>query len=127
MNERSQLISRLQVDAKYRAAYIRSKLDILIPSQIRALRGESTQKELGIAVDMKQSHISAMETPGSVNFNLEALVRLASVFKLGMMVKFVPFSEMLAWENSYPKMASILCDSSGFRLSQSRERDVSSW
>src|SRR5687767_14990650 len=101
VSDRSNLISRLLVDGDYRASYIRSKLDVLIPSQIRALRGEMTQKELGKAAEMKQSRISAMETPGAVNFNLETLVRLASTFKVGMVVKFVPFSEMLGWENQY--------------------------
>src|SRR5258708_34839258 len=50
---------------------------------------------------MKQSRISAMETPGRVNFNLETLVRMAATLNVGLMVKLVPFSEMLGWENSY--------------------------
>jgi len=50
---------------------------------------------------MKQSRISAMETPGKVNFNLDTLVRMAATLNVGMMVKFIPFSEMLGWENEY--------------------------
>jgi hypothetical protein len=50
---------------------------------------------------MKQSRISAMETPGAVNFNLETLVRIASTLKVGLVVRFVPFSEMLRWENGF--------------------------
>lgn len=101
MNDRSNTISRLQSDQDFRAGYIRSKLDVLIPAQIRALRGEMTQGELGGRVDMKQSRISAMETPGAVNFNLETLVRIAAAFKVGLAVKFVPFSDMLRWENHF--------------------------
>jgi len=42
-----------------------------------------------------------METPGAVNFNLETLVRIASTLKVGLVVRFVPFSEMLRWENEF--------------------------
>jgi hypothetical protein len=42
-----------------------------------------------------------METPGAVNFNLDTLVRVASALKVGLVVKFVPFSEMLRWENEF--------------------------
>ncbi|MHB8302597.1 MAG: hypothetical protein ACYDC6_07155 [Acidobacteriaceae bacterium] len=32
---------------------------------------------------------------------LETLARLAATFKVGLVVKFVPFSEMLQWENGF--------------------------
>ena len=86
-----------------RKAAIKAIQSVLISSQIRALRLKSkmTQSGLGKVAKMKQSRISAMETPGAVNFNLETLVRLASVFNCGLVIKFVSFSEMVEWENSY--------------------------
>ena len=103
MSEKSKLINRLVNEKEYRAAYIRAKLDVLIPSQLRALRlgQEKTQKILAVEAEMKQSRISAMETPGKVNFNLETLVSLAATFKVGLVVKFVPFSALLRWENEF--------------------------
>jgi transcriptional regulator with XRE-family HTH domain len=103
MNDRSKLISRLLNEKDYRAAYIRAKLDVLVPSQLRALRlrQNKTQPVLAEMAGMKQSRISAMETPGRVNFNLDTLVRMAASLNVGMQVKFVPFSEMLNWENEY--------------------------
>jgi transcriptional regulator with XRE-family HTH domain len=103
VNARSKTINRLVEERDYRTAYIRAKLDVLIPSQLRALRlrRELTQPVLAETAGMKQSRISAMETPGKVNFNLETLVRLAATFGVGLIVKFVPFSEMLRWENEY--------------------------
>ena len=86
------------------AHYIRGKLNVLIPSQIRALRlkrDEMTQKELAELADMAQPRISAMERPGETTFNIDTLVRLAAAFKVGLRVEFVSFSEMLAWENSF--------------------------
>jgi hypothetical protein len=50
---------------------------------------------------MLQPRISAMEKPGAINFNIETLVRLAAAFKVGLIVKFVPTSEMLDWENGF--------------------------
>ena len=107
MSDRQKILSRLIADRDYRAAYIRAKLDILIPSQLRALRLrlDKTQPELAQMADMKQPRISAMETPGLVNFNRETLVRMAATHNVGLVVKFVPFSEMLAWENSYSQDA----------------------
>lgn len=107
MSDRQKIISRLIADRNFRADYIRAKLDVLIPSQLRALRmrENKTQPELAQMADMKQSRISAMETPGLVNFNRETLVRMAATHSVGMVIKFVPFSEMLEWENSYSQDA----------------------
>ena len=50
---------------------------------------------------MKQPRISAMERPGEIKFSLETLIRMAAAHKVALQVKFVPFSEMLDWENNY--------------------------
>lgn len=103
MSERSRWIARLTENIDARNSYVRAKLDVLLPAQIRALRlrREWKQAELANEAGMKQSRISAMETPGAVNFNLETLVRVAAAFKVGLIVKFVPFSEILSWENRF--------------------------
>jgi transcriptional regulator with XRE-family HTH domain len=107
MSERSNLINKLRTNWDSRAAYIRAKLDVLIPSQLRALRLRQpmTQAVLADEAGMKQSRISAMETPGKTNFNLETLVSLAATFRVGLVVKFVPFSGMLRWENEFSQDA----------------------
>lgn len=108
MNGTSKRIAKLLKDAASRASYIRAKLNVLIPSQIRALRlrrDDMTQKQLAELADMAQPRISAMERPGETNFNIDTLVRLAAAFKVGLKVQFVPFSEMLAWENDYSQDA----------------------
>ena len=104
MSDRSQLISKLKTEQKSRAAYIKAKLGVLVPSQIRALRLKSNmprQQDLAEAAHMQQSRISMFETPGSANVTLDTLARLAAVFKVGLLVKFVPFSETLRWENAF--------------------------
>jgi transcriptional regulator with XRE-family HTH domain len=103
MSDRSKLINRLISERDFRADYIRAKLDVLIPSQLRGLRrrDDLTQPQLAEMAGMKQARISAMETQGRVNFNRETLVRMAATYGVGLIVKFVPFSEMLEWENNY--------------------------
>ncbi len=103
MSSRSQTISKLLTKRSSRESYIRAKLNQLIPSQIKALRlkQEWTQEQLGEESEMKQARVSAMEKPGEVAFTLETLIRLASAFRVGLQVRFVPHSEMLKWDNSY--------------------------
>jgi len=103
VSERSSLISRLAADFKTRAAYINAKVTTLVPSQIRALRLRSEtprQPDLARAAGMHQSRISMLETAGA-NPTLGTLSEIASALKVGLKVQFVPFSEMLDWENSY--------------------------
>ncbi len=104
MSERSKTIFKLKADKKARWAYIKAKLGVLVPSQIRALRLTSNmprQNDLAKEAAMQQSRISMLERPGEANVTLETLAWLAAVFKVGLVVKFVPFSEMLRWENAF--------------------------
>ena len=103
MNERSKMISKLIKGRDTRESYIRSKLSVLLPAQIRSLRlrREMKQAKLGIEAQMKQGRISILERIGEVSFSIETLIKLAAAFRVGLMVKFVPMSEMLAWENSF--------------------------
>ena len=103
MNARSKKISKLKNDPKFRASYLRAKLNVNVPSQVRALRLRQGLTQIAFAeeIGMKQSRISAMESPGATNFNLETLIRLAAAYKVGLIIKFAPFSEVLDWENRF--------------------------
>ena len=105
--DRTIRVSKLLNDRKSRASYIKAKLGVLVPAQIRALRLNSTspampkQNDLAREADIHQSRISMFETPGTANMTLETLAQLASALRVGLVVKFVPFSEMLRWENDF--------------------------
>ncbi len=107
MNDRSSRISRLLHSQKSRASYIKSKLAVLIPAQIRCLRLRTSspplpyQRDLAREADMHQSRISMFETPGAANFTIDTLAKIAAALKVGVIVQFVSFSEMLRWENSF--------------------------
>jgi transcriptional regulator with XRE-family HTH domain len=60
-----------------------------------------TQKDLESATGMRQSRISAIETPGATNPSIDTLARLAAAYKVGMIVKYAPMSEVVRWENRF--------------------------
>lgn len=108
MSDRLQAISKLQENRDTRESYVLAKLRTLVPAQIRALRFKSDmprQADLARAATKQQSQISDYETPGAANVTLETLARLAATFKVALVVKFVPFSEMRDWENSFSQDA----------------------
>jgi transcriptional regulator with XRE-family HTH domain len=103
MSYRVKTISKLLAEGASRRDYIKAKLAQAIPSQIRALRlrEEWTQKRLGDEAEMKQARISAMESPGEVNFTLETLTRIAAALKVALWVEFISYSELVRRESSY--------------------------
>lgn len=104
MKERSTFLDKLINDYNYRLAYIKAKVGVNIPSQIKAMRRRRdnlSQEALAKEAGKRQSQISSMERPGVTSFTVETLIRLAAAFKVGLIVRFVPFSEMLKWENNY--------------------------
>jgi len=87
----------------YREAFVRSQINIGIPFQVRALREKKAwkQEQLAEASGMLQPRISAIERPGGSKLNLETLLRLAAAFDVGLVIRFVPFSEMLRWAKEF--------------------------
>ncbi len=107
MSERSERIYRLLENQESRVSYINSKLAVLVPAQIRALRLSSIdppmpfQRDLAREAGEHQSRVSMFETPGAANMTLETIAKIAAGLRVGVVVKFVPFSEMLRWENLF--------------------------
>ena len=100
MDTRSDLIEKLR-NREYRQAFVSSQINIGIPYQIRALRGEMRQEELAASTGMKQPRISAIERPGYSSLNLTTLKRIAAAFDVALIVRFVPFSELVEWAENF--------------------------
>jgi transcriptional regulator with XRE-family HTH domain len=93
------LIKKLR-NKKYREAFVSEHIDTGIPFQIRALRNQRKWKQIDLAkhAEMKQERISLLEDPNYSKFTLATLKKLASAFNVGLIVRFVPISDLVEWE-----------------------------
>jgi transcriptional regulator with XRE-family HTH domain len=92
-------------DPVYREAFISEEIDTGIPMQLRAMREKRgwNQKYIAEKMDTKQPRFSLMEKPGYGNFSLNTLKKLASIFNVGLIVSFVPFSEMIDFVEGFSR------------------------
>jgi transcriptional regulator with XRE-family HTH domain len=65
-------------------------------AQIQAMREKRgwSQQELANKVGMGQARISLLENPNYQNLSLVTLKRIANVFDVALLVRFVPFSKL---------------------------------
>ena len=100
MNKRKERLLEELKSKGYREAFVAELIDTAIPFQIRALRKQRnwTQKELSNILGMKQERISVLEDPNYAKLSLSTLKRLASAFDIGLLVRFVPFSDLVKSE-----------------------------
>jgi transcriptional regulator with XRE-family HTH domain len=95
---RQNLIKKFR-NRKYREGFVSSHLASNIAAQISLMRaGRSlSQDELAELAGMKQSRISLMENPSYEGFNINTLRRLAAALDVALIVRFVPYGELLGW------------------------------
>ena len=98
-NYKEELIANLR-DKEYRDAFVSSHIDNGIPFQIRTLREQRgwTQEELAKSSKKKQEAICRLENPNYGSLTLATLKELASAFDIALIVRFVPFGELVEWD-----------------------------
>lgn len=97
LTREQQLFSRLSRSKEHRELFVESEIDVGVPLQIRAMREHRgwTQKELADRSGKRQSVISQLEDTGYGKLTLTTLKTLASAFDVGLMVRFVAFSDLV--------------------------------
>ena len=95
--------AKLSKSKAYRDAFVASQINVGLPFQIRTLRKQRNlnQQELATLAGMLQPRISAMEQVGGGQLNLDTLRKLAAAFDVGLLVKFVAFSDLIKWSNDF--------------------------
>jgi transcriptional regulator with XRE-family HTH domain len=85
-------------DAEYRRAFA-EELRTGLAFQVGALRRERglTLVELSERTGLSPSTISRLENPALEGFSLPTLQKLAAAFDVALTVRFMPFSELVAW------------------------------
>ncbi len=99
MNTTARQIWKKLENKEYRDSFVSSNISNTVSSQIYTLRDQRgwTQKELAQRAGMGQSRIPALEDPNLDNFEVGTLKRIASAFDVALVVRFVPFSELVGW------------------------------
>ena len=102
MSSISRIWKKLQVK-EYRDGYTEAQLSVEVPFQIRALRKTRgwTQAQLAERCGIPQARISHVEQPGRDPLSLRTLYRLSAAFDVGLLVQFVPFSELVRREAAF--------------------------
>ena len=94
---KEELLENLK-DKEYRKAFVDAHINNGISFQIRSMRGDLTQGQVGELAGMKQEQISRLENPNYGRFTLNTLKEIAAAFDVALTVRFVPFSDLVKWD-----------------------------
>jgi transcriptional regulator with XRE-family HTH domain len=95
LNSKGSLIRRLRKGRHVRTRFVESQLDKKLAFQIRSLRGDSSQEEMEKRTGIKQQVISRLENPYYGKATLTTLKKIAAASDVGLLVEFVPYSELI--------------------------------
>ena len=98
------LWSRLRRGLEARSRFVESHLNKNLAFQIRIMRDQAkwSQEKLAETVGMNQNAISRLENPGYGKATLTTLKRIASAFDVALIVRFVPYSQLVSWVSGTP-------------------------
>jgi len=90
-------IARDLADSEQRHLFIEAQIRNGLPLQIRAMREDRgwTQMQVAEKLGTTQNTVSRLENPATGRPTITTLKRIAEVFDVGLLVKFVPFSEYI--------------------------------
>jgi hypothetical protein len=80
---------------EFRASYMAHHLRAFLADQIRALRGDRSQREFGVVIDKPQSVVSRLEDEEYGKVSLQTLIDVATKQDIAIVVRFVDFPTFL--------------------------------
>jgi transcriptional regulator with XRE-family HTH domain len=97
------LAKRLRNNKEFRDGFVSAQLSVGLPLQIKALRKQMGWSQVRLAAEsgMAQPTISAMENAGHEGFALSSLKKIASAFDVGLVVRFVPYGDLVHWNSEF--------------------------
>lgn len=98
------LLKRLRRGKEARAAFVSSHLNKTIAFQLRAIRERQdlTQQQLAELTGMNQNAISRLESEWYGKPTISTLKRVANALDVALVVRFVPFSQLVDWVSGTP-------------------------
>lgn len=102
---RASLIARIRRGRLAREQFVESHLAKTISHQVRAIRDRLgwSQEDLAREANMTQNAISRLESASYGKPTLTTLKRLAAALDVALIVRFVPFSELVDWVSETPR------------------------
>jgi len=98
------LLRRLGRSPESRTRFVESQISNGVAFQIRALRKRNqwSQPKLAEEIGTTQNQIYRLEKSATAKPTISTLKRIAAVFDVALVVRFVPFSQMIAWASGTP-------------------------
>jgi transcriptional regulator with XRE-family HTH domain len=105
LNSRTGLIQRLTRGASTRAKFVDSHVSKTLAFQIRSLREkeEWSQQTLAEKIGSNQNAIYRAENPNYGKQTITTLKKIAAAFDVALIVRFVPFGELVDWVSGTPR------------------------
>ena len=94
-SRRSRKLARKFAKRKYRDAYMAQHLRSFLADQIRAIRGERSQKEFGRLIEKPQNVVSRIEDENYGKLSLQTLIGIANKLDVALIVQFVDYPTFL--------------------------------
>ena len=106
LSSRQDLIARLRRGKKSREEFVDSHLSKGLAYQLRTTREQLgwSQERLAREAGMDQHAISRLESAGYGKPTVTTLKRLAAALDVGLVVRLIPFSELVDWVSGTPRM-----------------------
>jgi transcriptional regulator with XRE-family HTH domain len=101
------------------------QIKLFLAEQIRALRGNLTQKEFGEHINKPQSVVSRLEKQADRHISIQTLIDIAERLDLAVLVRFVDFPTFLKYTEDYSDSAlapASYCQADIDALAQAEER-----
>lgn len=104
VNSRKGLIRRLMRGKDARIRFVDSHLGKGVAFQVQALRGKEgwSQPKLAEKLGTNQNAVYRLENPNYGKQTLTTLKKVAAVFDVALIVRFVPFSQLVDWVSGTP-------------------------
>ncbi len=98
------LLARLRRGPEARRKFVESQISNGIAFQIRALRSQKpwNQSELAEKVGTTQNQIHRLEKASLAKPTISTLKKIAAAFDVALVVRFVPFSQLVDWVSGTP-------------------------
>lgn len=105
LNSKVSLIQRLRRGRQARAKFVESHVSKGLAFQIRSLREREkwSQQMLASEIGSNQNAVYRAENPNYGKQTLTTLRKIAAAFDVALVVRFVPFSELIDWVSGTPR------------------------